>query len=93
MPTNEERIDRVEELLDNFVEQLNNPPITSDGAKGLSEQLELTARAAEIDAVNNARVGDNHLGRAEQVIVSLAALKTIKQDEVSMLKAILGDPQ
>ncbi len=85
-PTNEERIDRVEKLLGQVSEQLDNP----DSAN-VRNLLDLIKHGADNQHQLNVDMAESHTRHAEEVVASIAALHTIRIDEVKLVEAALGN--
>ena len=82
-PTNEERIARAEKLLDKVSKQLDSP----DSAN-VREILDLIKHDADNQHQMNVDMADAHTRHAEEVVASIAALKTMQVDEVELVKAL-----
>lgn len=86
-PTNEERIVRVEKLIMQVTEQLDNPDFAR--VKGL---LDLIKFDADNQHQLNVNMANSHLRQAEEVVTSLAAIKTLQVNEAALVEAALGNP-
>lgn len=70
---------------------MHTPPESGGNARDADEDvaglLDSIEHAAQMDARNNYRVLDNNIKQSQLVVANVAALKSINQDDESLLRA------